>query len=144
MKELLANIATVAKEGKFEVKTYSCTAVDSEDPLDISAEANAFEKTLRDQIVSNSRLLMLRNEYSLEFYMNISIFGQKDDLTENTLSARSGPREIAFIGNSNDLMLIDNSTIKPTRRFFRIGIAEVTVFLFFLRVYNSCGILIVL
>lgn len=121
----------MAKVKKFEVKTYNCSSVDSGDPLETSTGANAFEEMLRDQIVAKSRLLMLRNEYSLGFYLNISIFGQKDDLAENAPTARSGPREIAMIGNNNDLMLIDNSTIQPTRRFFRIGIAEVMLFCFF-------------
>lgn len=126
----------MAKVEKFEVKTYNCPSVDSEDPLETRTVANAFEEMLRDQIIAKSRLLMFRNEYSLGFYLNISIFGQKDDLAENAPTARSGPREIAMIGNNNDLMLIDNSTIQPTRRFFRIGIAEVMSFCFFFQFWS--------
>lgn len=122
--QLMRSLITAFKSGEFESKSIECPPIDSSDVQLTDMQPNAFERMLREKIVPNSRVMTLRNDYSVEFVFNVSVVGDQSDVMESA-QANTNPIEIATIANDNKVMKLDKSTWKPLRKYFRIGVAEV-------------------
>lgn len=127
LKQLMINLAKSFTTESFEAKTMECPSIDASDLQMETAIHTDFEKLLLNQIAPNSRVFVLHNDYSLEYLFNISIVGEQDNLlVVKSSSLNTSPMEIATIANNYKVEKVSNVTmIKPLRRFFRIGVAEV-------------------
>lgn len=120
----MLSLVSTFKSGTFMAKTVECPIVDVSDAQPSDVQQNEFEKLLRDQIVPRARVVILRNDYSVEFVLNVSVVGERGDLMAMD-AAQTSAMEIATIANDYKVARVDNSTLKPLRKFFRIGVAEV-------------------
>lgn len=111
----MQNLVGSSKSNALSAKTFDCSTAES---TDIQPESNDFEKLLRSEIIPNSRIVMQRDAYSIEYSFNISVL----DESQKELYSSA---EIATIANDDKLMNINNRTLKTLRKFFRIGVAEV-------------------
>lgn len=130
MKQFLRSLIIAAKAGQFETKTFNCPPMESTDMQTSTTDSspNAFERMLRTDIVPDARVMTLRNDYSVEFVFNVSVVGEQDALMGLvSAQANTSPMEIASIANDYKVMKIENTTLRPLRRYFRIGVAEVSV-----------------
>lgn len=128
LRSIMKSLAIQFQTGAFVAKTFECPAQDASDAVVAPpATKNSFEKLLNDEIISKSPVLLLKNDFSMEFYFNISIVGERDDLAAMQSASKQQPTEIASIGNSYEVIKITNSTMKPLRTFYRIGVAEVSL-----------------
>lgn len=89
-----------------------------------------FERKFQDNIVAFSHLVLIqpdRSPFSVEFLLNMLMMGH-DANGDEQLSANETPvlKELAVIDNTA-LSVINNSTVSSPRRFFRIGIAPVSI-----------------
>lgn len=124
----MKSLATQFQTGALEAKTFECPAEGSTDAVPAPRMTkNSFEKMLSDEIISKSSVLVQKNDFSVVFYFNISIVGERDDLMAMQSAVRQPPMEFASIGNSYEVIKITNSTIKSLRTFYRIGVAEVSL-----------------
>lgn len=119
----MKSLAVQFKSGSFEQKTFECSVEDT--AIETLTKKNNFEMLLNDEIISKSPVLLLKNDFSIEFYFNMSIVGERNDLPAMQSASNQNPEEIASIGSSYEVIKISNSSIKPLRTFYRIGVAEV-------------------
>lgn len=138
----MKNLAKTFKGESFERKTMECPSIDANDAQGDASIHTDFEKLLLNQIAPGAGVFVLRNDYSLEYLFNISIVGEQDVdlLGMGSAMLDTSPMEIATIANNYKVVKVSNATvIKPLRRFFRIGVAEVNALEFDSRQLRKCS-----
>lgn len=119
MKEVLKGVMSVFNaKNPPALKTFDCSTAMSNTPPDVTP----FERKLGDAVANND-LLVLRNRYSVEYFVKMSIITGSE---EGDGSTPLDLKEVATVDNDG-MELMKNATIVPTRRFYRIGITEVSL-----------------
>lgn len=99
---------------------------------DMDVSITEFEKKFRENIMTFSNLVLYqpdKSPYSVEFSLSILMKGRdssSDDKVPPPSDESPVLKELAVIDNVA-LALINNATVTVPRRFFRIGIAPVSL-----------------
>lgn len=89
-------------------------------------EQNAFETRLAESVVETPLIQFYPNStFHLEYYLKVMVFGRDGNDLRLTPDESPVLTELAMIDNSA-FNIVPNISLKAPRRFFRIGIADVS------------------
>lgn len=142
--EALDKIIDVLHKNNFKTNAIDCSMqMNGTDRATVSKPASIikFEETLNEYVVTTPMLQMYRNlTNSIEYYLKVSVFGRDGNEMPIVSDESAILTELATIDNSQ-FSLISNVSLTAPRRFFRIGIGHVIIFIskmnqnFFLHIF---------
>lgn len=131
LREILGKLVTILKSSNFQSYNTECPSI-SDNSLATSPDTakpsilNQFESQLIEMIATAPIIKQYQNiSYRYEYYLNVGVFGR--DGNDQRLVADESPVLIDLANIDNfEFSLFGNVTLNAPRRFFRLGVTEVS------------------
>lgn len=135
IRNLISKLVPLLNADNFKSYSPDCSALVNGTSSDVSTASSrldptAFETRLSESVAETPLVQFSTNStFKLEYYLKVMVFGR--DGNNIRLLADESPvlTELAMIDNSA-FNIISNVSLKAPRRFFRIGVAQVSFNLF--------------
>lgn len=133
VREVVSKLVPVLRVDDFKAFSTDCSIL-ANGSSELSAtspnpDPTPFETRLFESAASSPLLQIYKNTtYMLEYYLKIMVFGRDGNNLPLPIDESPVLTELAMIDNSA-FSVASNITLKAPRRFFRIGVAQVILFI---------------